>query len=149
MSPFGRWRRLRRRLRRLWRLGDPGDSIDLEELKELAERSPTKKYVNLLLLVMAKNDVREVVLRSSRPLPPLRINREEEIPAFQSVVNRLKVMAALDPVIYHQPKEGKIELTIGASDTVIHLRFEDTAPDRCVHLRLEWLDEPVPPSRLA
>jgi len=136
MWPFGGWKRLKRGLRRLWRLGDSRMSIDLDELTELAEITPTKKYVNLLLLAMARDDVREVVLTSSRPLPPSKIYPGAEIPPFESVVNRLKVVANLDPVIYQHPKEGRIELTIGSDPVAVHVRFVDTGPERSVHLRM-------------
>lgn len=142
MRPFGGWKRLRRKLRRLWRACNEHESIDLEEWKELEETSPTKKYVNWLLLEMTKAGVTELILNSSRPLPPSKLMPDAEIPTFESVTNRLKVMANLDPVIYQQPVEGRLDLTIGSHPVAVHLRFVDTAPDRSVHLRAEWLDPP-------
>ncbi|MDM8005115.1 MAG: hypothetical protein QUV05_03040 [Phycisphaerae bacterium] len=139
MWPFGWWRRF---WRRIGLLGD-GASIDLAELKELGESSPTKKYVNLLLLEMAKGSIDELTLSRSMPLPRSKLDPNAQIPTFESMVNRLKVLAALDPVIYQHPKEGRIELTIGSDPVAVHVRFVDTGPERSVHLRMEWLESPA------
>jgi hypothetical protein len=121
-----------------------GDSIDLEEVRNAQEKNPTKIYINLLFLEMIRGNVREFTLSKSIPLPPSKLQPKAEVPTFESVVNRLKVMASLDPVIYQQPREGLIELTLGSHAVVIiHMRFVDQAPNRSVHLRLERLDSPA------
>ena len=146
MWPFGWWRRFWRHIESL---GDPRESIDLEELKAMACRHPATQYVSCYILRMARQNLTELLLVQSEPLPQVAYYTDPDLPSFESVVNRLKVMASLDPVIFHHPKEGKLEFNIGGSDAVIHVRFNDTTPDRSVHLRLEWLDEPPAPGRLA
>lgn len=142
---FGWWRRFWRRIELL---GASGASIDLAELKEIAESSPITKYVNLLLLEMARGSIDEVMLSKSMPLPRSRLDPDAQVPTFESVVNRLKVLAALDPVIYQQPKEGRFELRVGSDPLAMHVRFVDTGPERSVHLRMEWLERPPPPRKL-
>jgi hypothetical protein len=123
-----------------------GDSVDLDELGELVDTTPVKSYLNLLLIEMAGHGEEELMLRQSTPLPWPEGYDEEELPAFSTVINRLKVMSGLDPVIYHAPREGKIEeIGIRLQDDKMHsfalrTRFDDISGDRTVHLRLERLD---------
>jgi hypothetical protein len=123
--------------------------ITLDDIKELAESSPTKKYLNLLMWQMVRQDLAELTLWQMQRLPVPEHCTPSELPPFASVVNRLKVMAGLDPVIYQQPKEGRIELRIGGRPLIFHARFVDIGSERSVHIRLERLDGPVPPSRPA
>jgi hypothetical protein len=151
MWPFGRWRRRKSGGWGLGGLTSRGDSLDLDDITELAEKNPTKTYTSLLMWEMAQQDVVELILWQSQPLPSVGQWEFPDWPSFESVVNRFKVMASLDPVIYHQPKEGRIELGIdrrgeGLETAIIHVRFSDTAPDRSVHLRLEWPENPAKPS---
>lgn len=145
MWPFGWWKRFWRRIELLT---DSRDFVDLQELIESQKRHPTLQYLNGLLMRMSKGEFSEVLLCSSRPLPQVELVPGTKMPTFVKVINRLKVMTNLRLVICRPPKEGKIELTIHGRDAVLHVRFNDTAPDRSVHLRLEWLDEPPPPTKL-
>ena len=115
------------------------------DLDELAETTPAKIYANLLLLEMARGDVGERLLRRSQPLPWPAHYAEEELPPFAVVVNCLKVMSTLDPIAYHAPKEGRIELGVGLDgrmqEVIIHTRFDDFAEDPAVHLRMEFIDQ--------
>lgn len=106
----------------------PGDATDLSDLRNFVESNPVKKYVNCLLLALVKQGEGEHRFSQPEPLPaPPRLSREDyEQASFAHVVNRLKVMSQLDPVTYHEAKEGKIELHVGSVGTVIiHARFDD------------------------
>lgn len=124
----------------------PGE-IDLDDLQSLVESSPVKRYVNILLLDLAKTGEDALcTLSKSHPLPsPAFCTWEEEIPPFEKVRNRLKVMAGVDPVVSHEPVKGRIELSIGVRPCIIHTEFDDRPEDPRVYLHLEWLQpEPGP-----
>ncbi len=112
-------------------------SIDLDDLVLFQEKRPAVCYVNYLMLVLARHMGREVVLRSSQPLPALLNNEPHEIPSFAEAANRLKIMCNLDPVRYPHAKEGEIRLRVGCNTVVIHVCFDDTTEDPTVQLRME------------
>jgi hypothetical protein len=86
--------------------------IDLDELKELANRNPAAVWVNLLLLHMYKSNLESFTLKKSEGIPL--IPHRDEVPEgeldFTKIINRLKVMSGLDPVVYKEQHEGKISL---------------------------------------
>jgi hypothetical protein len=108
--------------------------IDLNALKELREASPAKVWVNLLLLHMCRNSVSSLTLQRSKGIPPIPL--EEEVPPggfdFDRIINRLKVLAALDPVAYKEPRKGKISLCIHGTWYDLETTFTDSVGDsRC------------------
>ncbi|NLX22984.1 MAG: hypothetical protein GXY55_15125 [Phycisphaerae bacterium] len=125
MWPFGRRNALDER------------EINWKEFGLLVETNPTKIYVNCLILHLYDGDRHPCVLRPSEPLPEVPHYDLDEQPPIQRVVNRLKVMAGLDPVHFPQPRDGRIELQIRVAKCFLHVRFNDTGPDPSVTLRLE------------
>jgi len=110
------------------------DSIDLDELKELRARSPVKTWVNLLLLHICKDAVGSFTLQKSKGIPPIPF--EEDVPPggfdFDKIINRLKVMSGLDPVVFKEPHQGEIPLTIGDTLHTVSTTFVDAGTNpRC------------------
>jgi len=58
---------------------------------------------------------------------------EEEVPPgeldFDRIINRLKVLAGLDPVIYKEPRKGKISLRIHGTWYHLDITFTDSVAD--------------------
>ncbi len=104
------------------------DEIDLNELKELAKASPAKAWVNLLLLHICKDSGSSFTLQRSKGIPPIPL--EEEVPPgeldFDRIINRLKVMSGLDPVIFKEPRKGKISLCICGTWYDVNTTFIDS-----------------------
>ena len=107
------------------------DEIDLNELKELSAASPAKVWVNLLLLHICKDSGSSLTLQKSKGIPSIPL--EEEVPPgeldFDRIINRLKVMAGLDPVTYREPRKGRISLTIGGTWYHGNATFVDSVAD--------------------
>ena len=120
----------------------PAGEISLDDLRDLVETSPVKRYVNLLLLDLGGSDEgASCTLSKSRSLPSLTGYKwEEELPPFEKVRNRLKVMADLDPVTFQEPVKGHFKMQIGARPCIAHVDFDDGADDPTVNLRLEWTE---------
>lgn len=119
--------------RRRTRPGDPGE-IDLDELKELTEASPAKTWVNLFLLHLCEDPSGSFTFQKSKGIPP--VSHEEEVPPggfdFDKIINRLKVMAGLDPVVYAEPRKGRISLCIQGIGYHLDTTFVDSSTDsRC------------------
>ena len=112
--------------------------IDLDDLKDITEANPVKTYTNLLLLHMADHDIRELTLRQSSPLPVPELWQFQETPDLKPVINRLKIMSNLDPVIYPEIKHSRIQMWVRSlGEITIHTSFDDTAEDPSVQLRME------------
>jgi len=115
---------------------DSLDEIDLNELKELSEASPAKAWVNLFLLHMCRDSVGSLTLQRSKGIPPIPL--EEEVPSggfdFDRIVNRLKVLAGLDPVIYKKPRKGSISLCIAGTWYQVNATFVDSVSDSCCEI---------------
>lgn len=108
--------------------------IDLDELKALQEASPSKTWVSLFLLHLCKDLGSSLTLQKSKGIPPIPF--EEEVPPggfdFDQIMNRLKVMAGLDPVLYKEPQKGKISLCICGIWHHLDTTFVDSVDDsRC------------------
>jgi hypothetical protein len=105
--------------------------IDLNELKELSDASLAKAWVNLLFLHICKDSGNSLTLQKSKGIPPIPL--EEEVPPgeldFDRIINRFKVMAGLDPVIYREPRKGKISLRIHGTWYCLNATFIDSVAD--------------------
>ncbi|MGE3182226.1 MAG: hypothetical protein AB7N71_11395 [Phycisphaerae bacterium] len=70
-------------------------------------KSPVVQYVDGLVGETLRKGVHELTLYASDPLPILEDQWEvNEAIDFDHVRNRLKVMAGLDPIVYHEPMKG-------------------------------------------
>jgi len=115
---------LRKRKRRI-------GSIDLDELKELYERFPVKVWVNYLLLHMSRSHIESLTLSRSQGIPSIPL--EDRVPEgaldFAKIINRLKVMSGLDPVVFTTQRKGKIPLMVGGTDYTVTTTFIDSDND--------------------
>jgi hypothetical protein len=86
----------------------------ISELKELSNLNPIKSWVALLIFNMFKNNLERFTLEKSKGIPPL--PSEEELPEgdldFCKIINRLKIMSGLDPVLFKQQRQGSIDLLV-------------------------------------
>jgi hypothetical protein len=119
-----------------FRSSDPAPSkADYQRENELAARV---KYVDALLAMMVRKSIFILRLKASEPLPSIENgdNAFAPAPAYPSVINRLKVLSRLNPVIYAEPVQGIIEVQRGPHLLVYTLCFEDKAvPPFCdIHL---------------
>jgi hypothetical protein len=98
------------------------------------------EYVDALLGMMLKKSLFSLHLTAADPLPLVgNVNGFVSTPPnYQAVINRLKVMARLNPVLYAAPMPGKIEIPCGSYILVYELRFDDkAAPPAClINLRV-------------
>ena len=104
------------------------DSIDLSDLKILSDVTPAKVWVNLLLLHMYKDSVGSFTLNKSKGIPSIPL--EDEVPEgeldFDKIINRLKVMSGLVPVIYKEPHKGEIPLMLSGTRYTANTIFVDS-----------------------
>ncbi len=101
-------------------------------IERAAGSSPVIRYVNMILYGMFKNDIGSRILRQSEYLPPIaELGEQLQPPPLDAAINRLKIMAGLNPGIYSKPVEGAIQLTIGGTDCRVLCRFDDSTDDRC------------------
>ncbi len=97
---------------------------------------PTADYAEGLLKWMVKQSVFTFTVTDSTPLPP--IGKEGggshlPPPPHQAVINRLKLVAGLDPVIFAEPVQGQTTVERGPHRLVYEFRFIDRpAPPSCV-----------------
>jgi hypothetical protein len=110
------------------------DDIDLNTLIEAAADNPVKRYVNLLIMDMVAREIAERTF-SEAELPPGFEDFDDTLPQFAVVVNRLKVMSGLDPVMYKMPREGRIELVVQGVPLDAFTRFDDI--ERTVSIRIQ------------
>jgi hypothetical protein len=106
--------------------------IDLDALKELTESSPpAKRWVNCLLEHMFRTKIESFVLSRSEGIPSIPFDDgllEGEL-NFTQIINRLKVMSGLDPVVFKTQREGKVPLNIGGIDYTATTTFIDSDED--------------------
>ena len=106
--------------------------IDPDELKELVVKStPAKRWVYCLLEHMFRTKIESFVLSRSEGIPSIPIDDgllEGELD-FTQIINRLKVMSGLDPVVFKIQREGKIPLGIGGINYTATTTFVDSDKD--------------------
>ena len=61
---------------------------------------------------------------------------ERDVPRFELIVNRLKVMSDLDPVTYPSPLHGRIGLTVRGEPYDVEVGFDDTADNGTCEIRI-------------
>ena len=121
-------------IRRLFRREDTLSGVPIERA---APSTPVIQYVNMILYRMFQDGTTSRMLRQSGPLASVaELGTELTAPPLDAVVNRLKIMAGLNPVMYPKRVEGTIQLTIGGTECRVNCRFDDSADDRC-SIRLE------------
>jgi hypothetical protein len=98
------------------------------------EVPPPVRYVGALLNEMADGK-RSVTLRSSAQLP-VPHGAGSDLPQFSQIVNRLKIMAGLDPVAYPDVVRKQIEVTVGERKRKVAVTFDDKASDPSCQLTL-------------
>ena len=111
------------------RMSDEARASDAKASKVIVptEVSPPVRYVNALLSEMAETR-RSVTLRTSGRLPaPSGIG--SELPQFAQVVNRLKIMAGLNPVAYSEVVRRQFEVTINERKRKVSVAFDDRGSD--------------------
>lgn len=99
---------------------------------ELATRI---EYVDALLGMMLKKSLFTLRLTASTPLPQVENEKSGSSSPlnYQAVINRLKVMSKLNPILYATPVQGKIEIPLGSHILVYETHFDDKAnPPACV-----------------
>jgi hypothetical protein len=98
------------------------------------------EYVDALLNLMLKKSLFNLRLTASAPLPCVEENEAlaDDPPNYQAVINRLKVMSRLNPVLYSAPVQGKIEIKRGPHVLVYETHFDDksTSPSCVINLRI-------------
>ncbi len=102
--------------------------------KEQAALDSRLEYVDALLALMVKKSLFTLQLSPLIPLPciPNKKGQFDPPPALQAVINRLKILARLNPMVYAEPTLGKIEISRGPHVLVYTLRFDDkAAPPVC------------------
>ena len=107
----------------------PENCIDLDELKILSAAFPAKTWVNLLLLHMSKDSLSTYTLKQSQGIPP--VPHEEDLPdgeiSFERIINRLKVMAGLDPIKFTEPKKGSFSICVQGHWFTFNTIFNDSS----------------------
>jgi hypothetical protein len=56
---------------------------------------------------------------------------------YAHVVNRLKVMAGIDPVQHERPVGGRLMLDISGAPVDVHVHFDDRCANPCCEITLE------------
>jgi hypothetical protein len=89
-------------------------------------------YVNLLLFQTIQQNRTALVLNKREPLPA--VTEMAPLPpdvTFEKVINRLKVMCALNPVAFPSPQSGTCSIGCLGRDYVISCQFDDQQEAVC------------------
>jgi hypothetical protein len=106
--------------------------------------TPVIRYVNLILYQMFQEEKERRILRQSETLPIIsEFGDDLQPPSLEAVVNRLKVMAGLNPVKYTDPTDGSLQVWIGGHECRVLCRFDDGADSRC-EIRMEKMETAQP-----
>ena len=106
-------------------------SVDLDRLL-IGPQSPATVWVNSLLMYMVKDSVSHFMFRKSDGIPLIPLDNDDVLDgeiSFDAIINRLKVFAGFDPVIYHERKEGCELLISGGNRYIIKVLFDDFVDD--------------------
>ncbi len=105
-------------------------NITFEEMLELVKdhEDPVRWYTYWLLAETWRNNEHFRVFMPDSPLPVPDEWTAEDVPPYERIRNRLKVILGLDPVIYPEPKSGTVELVIGFIEVHYNITFIDTEP---------------------
>jgi len=93
---------------------------------------PVVRYVDELLLRLARSTPGSELLRASTPLPQVQGASSPEIasvPGFDQVVNRLKVLAGLPPMTCKAPVQKTFECSVEGRQLRVECLFADSADD--------------------
>jgi hypothetical protein len=88
---------------------------------------PVIRYVNVFLAEVVSKK-RETTLRASQKLPSLP-GRGSAPPPFAQVINRLKVLSGLDPIMYQKVVSGGFEHRMRDHSCRITATFSDSGSD--------------------
>ena len=114
------------------------ESYDLGNLVRLGEHIPAKEWVYSLLEYMLKDHVGSFTLVKSQGIPsiPLRDELPEGKLDFDKIINRLKIMAGLDPVACKEPRKGDFPVLVGGKQYRITAGFTETDDDSTCEITL-------------
>jgi len=104
------------------------------------------RYVNFLLYNMFQNREAVRILRRSEPPLPLTVSgKQRAAPSFDELINRLKILTRLEPVMSPTPKSGTTSLVIRLIECELHCRFDDHSDECCrIELKRKESAKPAP-----
>jgi hypothetical protein len=112
-----------------WKKKAPLDHVWMD--LDLSDQVPEKVWVNLFLLDMFRSKRESVTLNRSQGIPSIPL--EDEVPEggldFDKIMNRLKVMSGLDPIVYRTRREGKFSLGVSGIYYTARTTFVDSDKD--------------------
>jgi hypothetical protein len=120
------------------------DSFDLDELKELVPQTSAKNWVNSLLMHMYQDSIKDFILQQCDGIPSIRmsdIDLSEDELDFDKIINRLKIMSGLDPILFSETKRGKIDLVLGGVPYILQTQFIDSASNSICQIRMSKKNE--------
>lgn len=110
--------------------GDPEDAVCSLDTAEPSPGHPAANFVNLLLRDMVENKRTTLTILRSAPLPEVQGLDNTTPPAdAESILNRLKVLAGLNPAMYREPVEGYFFFDAQGRRFAARTRFEDSNDD--------------------
>lgn len=114
------------------------NSVEIDELVPRAQMKPVRKWVGLFLIHMHQKSIDSFTLQKSKGIPAFPLDDEvskEEI-TFTKIINRLKVMCGLDPVVYSNPQEASTMINICGKVYQIKTTFSDNTEDQLCNIQL-------------
>lgn len=120
------------------------DSFDLDDVKELVPQTSAKHWVNTLLMHMYQHSIKDFILQKCDGIPLIGmsdIDLPEDELDFDKIINRLKVMSGLDPILFSETKRGKIDLVLQGVPYILHTQFTDSASNSICHIELLKVNE--------
>jgi len=122
------------------RLSKIMDESKCQKIPAEGAYGPLVDYVNSLLTDMCRKNMPIVELRRSMPLPTLNGEFGSPPEDFFRVVNRLKIMCDLTPMIYQQPADGKFRIRALGKTFRVDAHFDDKVEDPSVRLKGEEVE---------
>lgn len=115
------------------------NSINPDDLKVLTDRqTPASEWVYSLLEHMFKSHLKSFTLKKSEGIPsiPLRDELPEGELNFSKIINRVKIMSGLDPVIFKEPHGGKHTIIFHGKQYTMKTTFIDSEDDQICEIHL-------------